>query len=192
MTGLERLKNILDQMYKKANELQGEVTPIKDLLLILKDTTRDLIAEEAAQKPTADKGLVEELYLPWHIAATSEDQVMFLNSHEKYCGAVQIKQHPISGFIGEMDEQRRRLCAEYILKAVNNYSSQESLDSVGCCPKCGTLIRDMSHESLAELAEKKGYGIRIEILCKPKMSWSKNPEVEARAWLNEQEDICEK
>ena len=37
-------------MYKKANELQSEVTPIKDLLLILKDTTRDLIAEEAEPK----------------------------------------------------------------------------------------------------------------------------------------------
>jgi len=32
-------------------------------------------------------------------------------------------------------------------------------DSTGCCPKCGYLIKDMSHQSLPELAERKGCSI---------------------------------
>lgn len=38
-----------------------------------------------------------------------------------------------------------------------------AMDSIGCCPKCGVLIKDITHESLAVLADRNFLGVR---LCK--------------------------
>ncbi len=58
-----------------------------------------------------------DLCLPWTVGRTEANQIMFLDSKGRYCGAVRIHQTP--HVMGTYDEERRRACAELILAAVN-------------------------------------------------------------------------
>lgn len=64
------------------------------------------------------------LGLPWAIGRTQPDQIMFLDSNGRYAGGVTI--HQIPRRLGVYDEERRKLCADLILKAVNAYSSTQA------------------------------------------------------------------
>lgn len=59
--------------------------------------------------------------LPWRRGETQDDQFMFVDAMGRYCGSVQIHQTP--RFLGRYDEERRRLCGDFILNAVNSHAA---------------------------------------------------------------------
>src|SRR3990167_9740587 len=107
------------------------------------DEIKKVISRHAKPTPTEDG---TDLCLPWVVGNTSDDQVMFLDSKERYAGGVTIRQFQGRG---AYDEPRRKACAAFILEAVNNYTTpapcpkgeKEPLEDIGSptiCYACDT------------------------------------------------------